>query len=112
MPHGLSAWPWWLLLSPFWLLLWCSWRALGRWQARLPEGLEKASDSWYLLCDERREAAVPTGEWLLWPWLQCLRLQPVSGEPEQVIICLPDSASAEERRRLRQWMRLPGPVDS
>lgn len=106
-PHGLSAWPWMLPVAAFWGLIGVSWRRFVHHQRTQPRGIEHTGGGWFLWWGNHREPAEPVGQWLLWPQLQWLCFD-VGGNRCQ-FACLSDSASPEQRRRLRQWMRLHGP---
>lgn len=97
----------WLLLAVFEgaLLVEC-WR-FRRWRDSPPEAVICEPDgTWALFWEGRRSVAELAGERIVWPWLQVLRFTEVDTGRRHTLIVLPDSASREERRRLRLWMRL------
>lgn len=109
--------PLWLLpLLLFWSLLWLSWRTQRRARKRHPDRLGFEAGQWWLQFPVRgqqgadpQEAEQRTaeliGDCVVWPGLLILpfRLHPIG--QRYVLVCLSDTASAEDRRRLRVWLR-------
>ena len=106
-PHGMAARGWFLPVGVFELmLLWAWWRFRQEWR-RTPSVVGFEAGRWYMEQDDHRQYLRPCGEWLVWSWIQVIRWADFEGGGTvRTVICLPDSASAEDRRRLRVWLRM------
>ncbi len=87
------------------LLLWEWWLMRRRWRA-IPRWLGFEAGQWYLRWDTEALGVVPMGEWLVWPWLQVVRFRVSESSVVHTLVVLPDSATVDDRRRLRVWLRM------
>lgn len=107
---------WFLPLLLFWSLLWLSWRAQHRARRRHPDRLGFEAGQWWLKFPVRgQQGADPQaaeqrtaeliGDCVVWPGLLILPFRLHHSLRRYVLVCLNDTASAEDRRRLRVWLR-------
>lgn len=85
------------------LLVWEWWRTGRRSE---PTVLAYEAGAWTLEGASGLFTVVPCGEWLIWPWLQVVRFREGGRRRVHTLVILPDSASADDRRRLRVWLRM------
>ncbi|MGD8176940.1 protein YgfX [Marinimicrobium sp. ARAG 43.8] len=99
------------LPAALWLPVWWVILAASFWNQRRrgqnePTALSFDSGGWCLHWQTERRPVVAIGEWLLWSWLQILQFRDESTDRRWRLICLPDSASSDDRRRLRVWLNM------
>lgn len=106
MGQSKMAVPWLIALCLFEVLLAREWWLMGRRWRAAPHWLGFESGQWYLRWDTESVEVVPVGEWLVWSWVQVVRFRVSGGSAVHTLVVLPDSATAEDRRRLRVWLRM------
>ncbi|UZJ45877.1 hypothetical protein OOT55_07450 [Marinimicrobium sp. C6131] len=95
-----------------WIIVLCLFNALLAWEwcrsgrRSGPTVLSYEAGEWTLGWQSGVVTVAPFGEWLIWPWLQLVRFREVDGRAVHTLVILPDSASADDRRRLRVWLRM------
>lgn len=110
--HGLIAllnlwvlWPWgWAArvlagLLALGLMVHLLYRA--RLRRRVSGRLSYAAGRWAWQQGAVTESLTPRGEFLVWPWLIILRFGVDGKRPSRTLVLLPDSANADDLRRLR-----------
>jgi hypothetical protein len=103
----------WLSIQPYWLpVLLLAWLALAvhlRYLRRLHEQsagtLLVSSGDWYWNDARGCTELVLSGAVIVWPQLIVLPFREQHRRWRKTLVLLPDSASADDRRRLRVWLR-------
>lgn len=105
-PHILSQPVWALVLVFFWGLVLLA--AYGLWcrHKHGPRQLSYRNGDWYLTLDGVEFRAALVGDLVLHSWLLVARFRLHTSGVRINVICLPDSTSAEDFRRLRVWLRV------
>lgn len=98
--------PWILALCLFDTMLLREWWLMRRRWRAAPGWLGFEAGQWYLRWETESLGVVPVGEWLVWPWLQVVRLRVSESAVVHTLVLLPDSATKDDRRRLRVWLRM------
>lgn len=97
---------WWLVLGVFWGLL-----AAGAWSIqmalnRAPSCISYRSGDWYLTLAGVEYPAQLVGEVVVWHALVVARFRLHKGAAKVSLVCLPDSLSRDDFRRLKVWLRI------
>lgn len=79
----------------------CCWKAT----TRAPQHLSFSKQGWRLRDGEQEQYLDWTDEAVVWSWLIVLRFRERSSRRRINFVFLPDSAPAEDLRRLRVWLR-------
>lgn len=104
-PHLQSQPLWALVLILFWILVLLAAYSLWYGHKHGPSQLSYREGDWYLMLDGVEFRAALVSDLVIHSWLLVARFRLNTSGARINVVCLPDSASAEDFRRLRVWLR-------